>query len=81
MFVGCSSLEHFKAPLPSLENGSHMFRGCDNLSVESLQNIVTTLPDRSQTSMGTLAIGRANIAKLSQEYLDLAVSKNWLLDW
>ena len=44
MFSGCTNLVSFTSDLPSLTNGSGMFKDC-NLDVASIQNIARTIND------------------------------------
>lgn len=53
------------------------FSGCNNLSVESVNNLITNLADRSDTYTGQLILGSVNTAKLSNEKKAEASAKNW----
>ena len=76
MFVSCTKLETvlfegvIKVPL--------VFES-RNLTIESLQNIIDHLQDRTGLASLTIVIGTVNINKLSDEYLAIAANKNWIL--
>lgn len=80
MFDGCPELVEFTSGLGSLEDGSFMFRDCPKLSVESLINILTTLPDRTGSETATITIGQTNIDKLTAEQIAVATNKNWTVE-
>ena len=49
MCASCTNLTTFSFPLNNLSNGSGMFSGC-NLNEESVENILTTIPEYSEGS-------------------------------
>lgn len=56
---------------------------CTKLSHDSLLNIIECLEDKSGDTSGTvwtLYIGSANLAKLTEEELDIAYQKGWMVE-
>ena len=66
------NLVEFHAPS---DISSDIIISADKLSVESLMSIINNLVDSPKTKV--LEIGSANIAKLTDEQLAIAINKNW----
>lgn len=59
---------------------------CTNLTKSSLRNVLAGLTDRTGQEKLAIGLGAANIVKLSQSELSVAVNKNWdvvetITDW
>lgn len=74
MFDGLSNLKELK--LLNI-NISIDLSPCINLTKSSLRNVLAGLIDRTGQEKLAIGLGAANIAKLSQSELSVAVNKNW----
>ena len=76
MFYNCTALENvtFEGTIPVRGNMS-VFSSCPNLTVESLMSFINALTDMSDTATYTIAIGSANLAKLTEEQIQIATDK------
>jgi hypothetical protein len=91
MFSLCTNLTSFNSALPSLTSGENMFNSC-KLDVESVANIVHTLPTHESNGTITIGIGcdETEEDKLLfaqecdcetwQELLDDFSAKNWTVE-
>ena len=97
MFYGCSALETFLGDLSSLENGDKMFgttSSYTNLSVDSVQCICDTLPDRTRVGQSPSSTGFISIywaadgdkmqdatfkSAVAELFVKLATEKNWTI--
>jgi hypothetical protein len=57
MFYHCSALTAFSSDLTSLTSGNNMFRDC-RLDAQSVERILTTIPDRGSEYLKTIGITR-----------------------
>lgn len=74
MFDGRASLKELK--LVNI-NTSIDLSPCINLTKSSLRNVLAGLRDRTGQEKLAIGLGAANIAKLSQSELSVALNKNW----
>lgn len=56
-----------------------VFGYCNNLTVNSLLSIINALADYSNGETHKAILGPTNLAKLSQEQIQIATNKNWTL--
>ena len=76
MFYGCKVLENvtFEGTIPVRGNMS-VFSSCPNLTVESLMSFINALTNMSSSSTYTITIGSTNLAKLTEEQIQIATDK------
>ncbi|WP_296560915.1 hypothetical protein [uncultured Acetobacterium sp.] len=74
MFEGRTNLKELK--LVNI-NTSIDLSPCINLTKSSLRNVLAGLTDRTGQDKLAIGLGAANIAKLSQSELSVALNKNW----
>lgn len=80
-FFGCYGLENIRFMSINVVNNELSFSYCSKLTVESLLSILNALSDNSELDTTyTVHLGSANIAKLTDEQLLIAYSKNIALD-
>lgn len=76
-WAGCVSLENIN--FDGTINFNFDASISDKITVESLEDLLNNLSDRTGKSPLTLTIGSANIAKLNESQLNVAISKNWVI--
>ena len=74
MFDTCPNLVHLKVGKITV---NFKINGCNNLSHDSLMNVINAL-EPTETTL-TLTIGSTNIAKLTEEELAIATEKGWTI--
>ena len=74
---GCTSLETIE--LEEGFNVSANFSNCTNLSAVSIVSMFHSLKDLSGTTAKTLTLGATNLAKVTEQDLDIALDKNWTI--
>lgn len=76
MFGSCTALENvtFEGTIPVRGNMS-VFSSCPNLTVESLMSFINALTNMSDTATYTITIGSTNLAKLTEEQIQIATDK------
>ena len=76
MFYNCTALENvtFEGTIPVRGNMS-VFSSCPNLTVESLMSFINALTNMSDTATYTITIGSTNLAKLTEEQIQIATDK------
>ena len=78
MFISCKALENvtFEGTIKITANIS-VFSSCPNLTVDSLMSFINALSDNTGVATTyTVIIGSTNLAKLTQEQIDIATAKN-----
>ena len=76
-FSGCINLEEIRIEGVIGKNGFNV-QECIRLSHDSLMSIINALKDNSGTdTWNSITLGAANIAKLTQEELDIMEQKQW----
>jgi hypothetical protein len=76
-FAGCSALTNLSVDALNIVSNSLDFSACENLTVESLVNILNALSDNTGVSTTyKVTIGTANLNKLSMEQKLIALDKN-----
>ena len=81
-FYNCNKLTTVKfVGVIAIKNNNFSFAQSHNLTVESLLSILNALSDNTEVATTyTVHLGSANIAKLTDEQLSIAYSKNIALD-
>lgn len=76
MFYNCTALENvtFEGTIPVRGNMS-VFSSCPNLTVDSLMSFINALTNMSDTATYTITIGSTNLAKLTEEQIQIATDK------
>ena len=76
MFQNCTALENvtFEGTIPVRGNMT-VFSSCPNLTVESLMSFINALTNMSSSSTYTITIGSTNLAKLTEEQIQIATDK------
>ncbi len=76
MFGSCSALENvtFEGTIPVRGNMS-VFSSCPNLTVDSIMSFINALTNMSDTATYTITIGSTNLAKLTEEQIQIATDK------
>ena len=76
MFYNCTALENvtFEGTIPVRGNIT-VFSTCPNLTVESLMSFINALTNMSDTATYTITIGSTNLAKLTEEQIQIATDK------
>lgn len=76
MFGLCSALENvtFEGTIPVRGNMS-VFSSCPKLTVDSLMSFINALTNMSDTATYTITIGSTNLAKLTEEQIQIATDK------
>lgn len=76
MFYNCPALKNvtFEGTIPVRGNMS-AFSSCPNLTVESLMSFINALTNMSDTATYTITIGSTNLAKLTEEQIQIATDK------
>ena len=76
MFNGCTALENvtFEGTIPVRGNMS-VFSSCPNLTVDSLMSFINALTNMNSSATYTIAIGSTNLAKLTEEQIQIATDK------
>ena len=74
---GCTALHTFICGTGTAAN--LYLHDCPLLTQECLHNIIDNVADRTGTSALTLQIGEDNIAKISDDYKNKLINKNWNL--
>ena len=76
MFYNCTALEivTFEGTIPVRGNIT-VFSTCPNLTVESLMSFINALTNMSDTATYTITIGSTNLAKLTEEQIQIATDK------
>lgn len=76
MFYNCTALENvtFDGTIP-VRGNIIVFSTCPNLTVESLMSFINALTNMSDTATYTITIGSTNLAKLTEEQIQIATDK------
>lgn len=76
MFQNCSALENvtFEGTIP-VRGNMNVFSSCSKLTVESLMSFINALTNMSSSSTYTITIGSTNLAKLTEEQIQIATDK------
>lgn len=76
MFYNCTALENvtFEGTIPVRGNIT-VFSTCPNLTVDSLMSFINALTNMSDTATYTITIGSTNLAKLTEEQIQIATDK------
>lgn len=76
MFYNCTALENvtFEGTIPVRGNLS-VFSYSNKLTVESLMSFINALTNMSDTATYTITIGSTNLAKLTEEQIQIATDK------
>ena len=76
MFNGCTALENvtFEGTIPVRGNMS-VFSSCSKLTVDSLMSFINALTNMSSSATYTITIGSTNLAKLTEEQIQIATDK------
>lgn len=77
-FPGCSSLQNVTC-VEELPKCSISFNSSDKLTLESVMNIITHLPDLSGADSKTLTFHATTKALLTEALIAEATSKNWII--
>lgn len=77
MFVACEKLSVFTSNLSSLADGYGMFSSCTLLNVESIENIISSLPIYTT---GEHHIGFRGVLALTQGHKEAAAAKGWTIE-
>ena len=76
MFYNCTALENvtFEGTIPVRGNMS-VFSSCPNLTVDSLMSFINALTNMNSSVTYTITIGSTNLAKLTEEQIQIATDK------
>ena len=76
VFAGCYALKNvtFEGTIPVRGNSS-VFSSCSQLTVDSLMSFINALTNMSDTATYTITIGSTNLAKLTDEQIQIATDK------
>ena len=76
MFYNCTALENvtFEGTIPVRGNMS-VFSSCPNLTVDSLMSFINALTNMNSSATYTITIGSTNLAKLTEEQIQIATDK------
>lgn len=76
MFYNCTALENvtFEGTIPVRGNIT-VFSTCPNLTVESLMSFINALTNMNSSVTYTITIGSTNLAKLTEEQIQIATDK------
>lgn len=76
MFYNCTALQNitFEGTIPVRGNMS-VFSSCPKLTVKSLMSFINALTNMSDTATYTITIGSTNLAKLTEEQIQIATDK------
>ena len=76
MFGSCTALENvtFEGTIPVRGNMS-VFSSCPNLTVDSLMSFINALTNMNSSATYTITIGSTNLAKLTEEQIQIATDK------
>lgn len=76
MFYNCTALKNitFEGTIPVRGNMS-VFSSCPNLTVDSLMSFINALTNMSSSATYTITIGSTNLAKLTEEQIQIATDK------
>ena len=76
MFYNCTALENvtFEGTIPVRGNIT-VFSTCPNLTVESLMSFINALTNMNSNATYTITIGSTNLAKLTEEQIQIATDK------
>ena len=76
MFYNCPALKNvtFEGTIP-VRGNMNVFSSCPNLTVESLMSFINALTNMSDTATYTITIGSTNLAKLTEEQIQIATDK------
>lgn len=84
MFSGCTKLTHVGGLTnfgknPNLLYPAAMFQDCNNLTHDSIMNIINNLYDRATAgySVVTLPLGSTNLGRISNDEIAIATNKGW----
>lgn len=85
LFHGCNKLQDIKIfNCPNATSMDNMVADCPNLSVDSLQNLMTIIPEvtnlnncTTATNLEYLGLTQAQINNIPTSYLQLAADKHW----
>lgn len=82
MFQNCTSLRNLivdNTILPKINLNTWGLSTCTALTTESLVSVLNALPQLSEGESYTCSLGATNLAKLSDDQIAIATSKNWVL--
>lgn len=76
MFQSCTALENvtFEGTIP-VRGNMRVFSSCPKLTVDSLMSFINALTNMSDTATYTITIGSTNLAKLTEEQIQIATDK------
>ena len=76
MFYNCTALENvtFEGTIPVRGNIT-VFSTCPNLTVDSLMSFINALTNMNSSATYTITIGSTNLAKLTEEQIQIATDK------
>ena len=76
MFYNCTALENvtFEGTIP-VRGNMNVFSSCSKLTVESLMSFINALTNMSSSATYTITIGSTNLAKLTEEQIQIATDK------
>ena len=77
VFDGCTSLENIIMEGTTWFPFSFKLSSCNNLTVESLNAVITALPTLAEGATQTLTLGSTNMAKLTEAEIAVATGKGW----
>ena len=76
MFYNCAALENvtFEGTIP-VRGNMNVFSSCPNLTVDSLMSFINALTNMNSSATYTITIGSTNLAKLTEEQIQIATDK------
>ena len=76
LFGSCTALENvtFEGTIPVRGNMS-VFSSCPKLTVDSLMSFINALTNMNSSATYTITIGSTNLAKLTEEQIQIATDK------
>ena len=76
MFGSCTALENvtFEGTIP-VRGNMNVFSSCPNLTVDSLMSFINALTNMNSSATYTITIGSTNLAKLTEEQIQIATDK------
>lgn len=77
-FIGCSSLQNVNC-VEELPKCSILLKESSKLTLESVTNIITHLPDLSGADSKTLTLHATTKALLTESLIAEATNKNWII--
>lgn len=76
MFQNCTALENvtFEGTIP-VRGNMNVFSSCSKLTVDSLMSFINALTNMNSSATYTITIGSTNLAKLTEEQIQIATDK------